>query len=441
MAACTAAVAGYLYYLANAGNEELLEMAHAHTNRVLNALRIERRRDPTHRRSLCDEHSVSMERLKRWIWGGDRNAVLDDLAECEARVRKAAGRRTAVSKSTRPEARLVPHRTALLTPDPENADPAVRKRIRVSRLRPWALYYADGKRSFAEIADAIAHETGKDISLEHVREYFEAHETAGYVKIVNPREMVTRAQLVKGLKAIGLRRGMDVMVHSSLSKIGHVAGGSETVIDALLDAIGRTGTLMMPSFNHSLAKVYNPATTPTINGAIPDAMWRRRKAVRSLDPSHPVAAIGPKAENYCSGHLRTGIWSQQSPIGRVVHGGGYVLCIGVGVEAVTVYHVAENAAGCRCIAPFGCRYAILMPEGTVRKVRGLAWRRGRCPVGLDRLEKALDRRKLLVRGEIGNAPSFLVKAIDLWRVRREQLKPACPVCKIRPNLKWKLNAP
>ena len=61
----------------------------------------------------------------------------------------------------------------------------------------------------------------------------------------------------------------------------------------------------MPSFNHR-AQVYNPMTTPTTNGAIPDALWRLPQAERSVHPTHAVAAIGPRAAHYCSEHLDVG---------------------------------------------------------------------------------------------------------------------------------------
>jgi ABC-type transport system substrate-binding protein len=49
--------------------------------------------------------------------------------------------------------------------------------------------------------------------------------------------MVTPRRLLRDLHALGVRPGMDVMVHSSLSKIGHVVGGAEAVVDALLAAV------------------------------------------------------------------------------------------------------------------------------------------------------------------------------------------------------------
>ena len=39
--------------------------------------------------------------------------------------------------------------------------------------------------------------------------------------------------LVKDLNSIGIKKGDTVMVHSSLSSMGNVDGGAETVIEAL----------------------------------------------------------------------------------------------------------------------------------------------------------------------------------------------------------------
>jgi hypothetical protein len=81
-------------------------------------------------------------------------------------------------------ASLVPRRKALLVPTHENLWPDARKRIRDSGVRaPWALFWADGKRSLAEIAEAISVETGKEVSLESVAQFFNAHADIGYVDL------------------------------------------------------------------------------------------------------------------------------------------------------------------------------------------------------------------------------------------------------------------
>jgi len=55
---------------------------------------------------------------------------------------------------------------------------------------------------------------------------------------------VTRSELLTGLHALGVRPGGVLMVHTRMSAIGWVVGGSQTVVEALLAAVGPGGTPM-----------------------------------------------------------------------------------------------------------------------------------------------------------------------------------------------------
>ena len=54
-----------------------------------------------------------------------------------------------------------------------------------------------------------------------------------------------RAELARQLRALGLEAGDRVLVHSSLSSLGHVEGGADALIDALLDVVTASGTLVV----------------------------------------------------------------------------------------------------------------------------------------------------------------------------------------------------
>src|SRR5919112_906881 len=56
--------------------------------------------------------------------------------------------------------------------------------------------------------------------------------------------LVTRSRLARDLKRLGVRSGEAVMVHCRMSALGHVLGGAESVVRALLDALGPEGTIM-----------------------------------------------------------------------------------------------------------------------------------------------------------------------------------------------------
>ena len=85
---------------------------------------------------------------------------------------------------------------------------------------------------------------------------------------------VGRSDLVAGLRALGMGDGDDVMFHSSLSSLGDIEGGADTVIDAFLEVVGREGTVLAPSFSRFelrkgvFGSWWDPATTPVYTGIV-----------------------------------------------------------------------------------------------------------------------------------------------------------------------------
>ena len=89
---------------------------------------------------------------------------------------------------------------------------------------------------------------------------------------------------------------------------------------------------------------------------------------------------------------------------------------------------------CGCIDPFGNIDQVVAEDGSVEDVWGLAFRSGECPVQISpKLDTALDRRGLQRRGKVGDADCELVRAEDLWKVRRQHLRDVCATCKIQPR--------
>jgi aminoglycoside 3-N-acetyltransferase len=329
-----------------------------------------------------------------------------------------------------PRRLLVPLRRLPLAPTPENVWPYCKLKDDPS-FPKWAAYWADGQRSIAEIATLLALDADGDLPLPAVIEYFQALAELGYLDLHDRGDFLTEQRAAADLAALGVRPGMDLMIHSSMKSIGPVCGGAATIIRALLTVIGPDGTLLAPAFNHHRARVFNPLTTPTTNGAIADAFWRRADARRSLHPSHSVAAIGPRADDYLRDHLTSGVWADESPIGRLIGRDGYILSIGVGHDRTTAYHVAENSLNVPCLDPFGSVDRVMAPDGTVRTVPGLAWRNAECPIdpaGIDAILK--DKQS---HGQVGMARAALARAADVFAARRQQLGDRCRQCPIRPN--------
>src|SRR5450759_4325859 len=113
-------------------------------------------------------------------------------------------------------------------------------------------------------------------------------------------DKLTRADIVNGLRDVGLQLGDRVLVHSSLAALGDVDGGADTVIDALIEAVGTDGLVVVPTF--ACQPPFDRKTSATPLGAVADRLWRRPNAFRSLHPTHSVAAIGHGAEELVRDH-------------------------------------------------------------------------------------------------------------------------------------------
>ncbi len=421
LALAATGLAAYLYHLADGDHRDAGEWAALETRRLQRDLA---RPEVTAEWAAFrrEQQRQTLTRLRRWWWGGRKAQLVREWQ------RQLPG-----GEPTPPATGDIPRRTAPLSPTLENTPAAIADALRGSKLRDWALFWADGRRSLPEIAALLRAETGAEVSVEQVTGYFAALAELGYVALLPEAESVGAEQLTADLLELGLVPGSDVVVHSSLSAIGPVRGGAETVIDALLAALGPAGTLLMPSFHHFAAQVYNPLTTPTLNGAIADAFWRRDDVLRSDHPSHAVAAVGPRAAAYLRDHARHGVWTAASPLGRLVHSGGYVLSLGVDHTRSTVYHIAEMSLGAGCLDAFGSRDDVVGEDGQVIPVPSLAWRAGQCPVPPALLDQTLRERGVQRHGRVGQADATLVPAMEIFKARRAHLHEVCPTCPVRPQ--------
>jgi aminoglycoside 3-N-acetyltransferase len=175
---------------------------------------------------------------------------------------------------------------------------------------------------------------------------------------------VTRSRLAGDLRALGVRSGAVLMVHTRMSALGWVVGGSETVVRALLDAIGPDGTLVAyaswddhvyhagewPAAHREayLAEppVFDVATGEAArdHGRIPERVRAWPGARRSAHPEASVVALGARADWLTGEHPDDDGYGPRSPFARVVEADGQVLMLGAPLDTITLLHHAEALA-------------------------------------------------------------------------------------------------
>jgi len=154
-------------------------------------------------------------------------------------------------------------------------------------------------------------------------------------------------QIAADLLAAGVRPGGVLLVHSSLSSLGRLPGGAETVVRALLSAVGPEGTLLMPALSYKYVNdsspVFDAVVTASNVGAIPEHFRTRSGTLRSVHPTHSVCGIGPRApELLADHHLDTTPVGPRSAFRRLPEVGGQILMLGCGLRPDTSMHGIEE---------------------------------------------------------------------------------------------------
>ena len=178
---------------------------------------------------------------------------------------------------------------------------------------------------------------------------------------------MTEQGIRRALRSLGLK-GRAVCIHSSLSSFGHVAGGAHAVVRAFLE---EGCTLLAPTFSSAFevtppphlrferngwdygrppapgsgpGGVYVSETTEVDRdmGAIPAAIVSWPGRIRGQHPLDSFTAVGPRAAALASGQTPSDVYAPLAALARM---GGRVLMMGVGLERMTLLHLAEKEAG------------------------------------------------------------------------------------------------
>jgi aminoglycoside 3-N-acetyltransferase len=157
--------------------------------------------------------------------------------------------------------------------------------------------------------------------------------------------------MLSDLRTMGVREGDCLVVHSSFKSLGLRDASPSDVIRTLIEAVGTSGTLMMPTFTYCYAGIWNvrpydPDTTPSrFMGILPETLRSYPGALRSASPTYSVAAFGAHAELLTKDKENAGGLGTSSSFEDAYRLGARILLIGVGNNRNSMIHYAEFASG------------------------------------------------------------------------------------------------
>jgi len=181
---------------------------------------------------------------------------------------------------------------------------------------------------------------------------------------MSEQPIITKSRLIADLRSLGLAEGQTVMLHTSVKRIGWVVGGPDVVLDAIVDILTPTGTLMMyvgwegdtyhmSEWSQEKQDAYMrecPAFDPVSShayrkwGILTEYLRTRPGSARSNHPDGSFAAVGRFAEYITADHPLQYGYGPGSPLAKLCELGGKVLLLGSPLECVTLLHHSEHMA-------------------------------------------------------------------------------------------------
>jgi aminoglycoside 3-N-acetyltransferase len=227
---------------------------------------------------------------------------------------------------------------------------------------------------------------------------------------------ITRREIVAGLRSLGLHEGDRYVMHSSLRSFGTVAGGSETVVEAMVESVSPGGTVIVPTM--TFGAPFDRTASPSRCGRITETFRLHPDAVRSNHPTHSVAGIGPDAARLLEGHKNTLPNGPESPLGKLASEGGFVVLAGATHAGNTVIHIVQHLAG----MPIFTKYReveVRGDDGIVRVERVMI---PGCSRGFVRLEPFIAARGAQRTARIGESEVRFMRASDIIEIGLEAVR-------------------
>lgn len=203
-----------------------------------------------------------------------------------------------------------------------------------------------------------------NLNILYFTDFFMSHWEKEKAIVEQTKSPITISSLKKDFINIGIQKDDIVIVHSSMSKLGWVAGGPVAIIDALMETITENGIIAMPTMStgntdpkgwnypavpkewwdiiRKEMPPYRPDITPVRGmGRISETFRKYPGVKRSMHPQCSIAAWGKKAHQIVEEHILEEMFGDRSPLGKLYQLNAKILLLGVNHENDTSLHYAE----------------------------------------------------------------------------------------------------
>lgn len=186
-----------------------------------------------------------------------------------------------------------------------------------------------------------------------------------YIKGTVP---ISKDMIKLDLLKLGVFEDDVLLIHSSLSKLGYVIGGAQTLFEALMDAVGILGTIVVPTQTmdnsdpshwenppvpvswfeaiRNEIPAFNKHFTPTRQmGKFVEFVRTHPNTLRSNHPQVSFAAHGYQAKSIVKHHDLTPKFGLLSPLGKLYSTeNAKILIIGAPLNTCTALHLSQCLA-------------------------------------------------------------------------------------------------
>lgn len=243
-------------------------------------------------------------------------------------------------------------------------------------------------------------------------------------------KVYTREDVQAAIRATGVNPGDSVFVHSNLQYFGKLSAGVDRAeylsafVQAIRDAVGPSGNILMPTFSYTFCnrQDFDPARAPSTVGVLTEFFRAQPGVKRSLDPIFSVAASGPDQDYFTA--IGQDCFGKDSIFEKLYDRNATLVFIGETLD-ITYMHFVEQRFGVpyRFIKKFRGKIKIAgkfeecVFDYNVRKLNDTAG-----GYDFEKIAGSLRRRGVLRESPLGYSKVQSVGAVDAFNVLTEELE-------------------